>query len=446
MSLRTLLLFAVLGALLSGLTRFAFAQAQTKNPPVGPPVPQSTHYPIFLIAHGNEPTWELRLGIKGPERLDRPGYPPIPLEPGGVTREGTADAWTYRAKDSQTGADVALHLKREACGDTTPDVKYTFSVVLGHAQIGFLNGCARIAADQFVDEWKKPDKSDDDEPDQPKLPAPTVTKFTPPVAVAYLNSAGNIVLKRGKVTRVVAPQGQQLALSHDGKRLLYTRQDTSTDRTIVLYDDSTGKSTDLVRGDVQETFWSPDDTRVAFLKFVDSKWRVWTMPVAPPEQAAELYSGEVLALHGWADAHTILADNYALYWIGDDGTLKQTLSSSDLYGGLYGPSSANTARIHPLNPDLLLVSAEILKPPLGAPTDPHMGTVGAVFLYEVRSKRRVLLSPPNLYCLNAEWSRDGLQVFFTSRDSPRATSIYRIFWDGSGLKKSFSGSNLVIGQ
>jgi len=56
--------------------------------PSGPAAPQSTHYPILILAFGNDPNWSLRIGQKGPERLDRPGYPPIPLEPAEVTHEG----------------------------------------------------------------------------------------------------------------------------------------------------------------------------------------------------------------------------------------------------------------------------------------------------------------------------------------------------------------------
>ena len=36
---------------------------QSKKPAVGPAAPQSRHYPILLIAQGNEPFWNLRLGI-----------------------------------------------------------------------------------------------------------------------------------------------------------------------------------------------------------------------------------------------------------------------------------------------------------------------------------------------------------------------------------------------
>src|SRR4029077_15895506 len=104
---------------LFALPATSWAQAQPapppKKPPMGPAAPQSTHYPILLLAFGNDPNWSLRLGLKGPERLDRPGYPPIALEPAEVTHEAAADSWTYHSKDSATGAAVAVHLAREAC-------------------------------------------------------------------------------------------------------------------------------------------------------------------------------------------------------------------------------------------------------------------------------------------------------------------------------------------
>src|SRR5215472_14378881 len=92
-------------------------QAQQKTLPTGPQAPHSTHFPILLLGFGNQPNWSVRIGLKGPERFDREGYPPIPLEPGEVTQEGTPEAWTYHAKDSATGAPVAVHLSREACTD-----------------------------------------------------------------------------------------------------------------------------------------------------------------------------------------------------------------------------------------------------------------------------------------------------------------------------------------
>ena len=61
------------------------------------------------------------------------------------------------------------------------------------------------------------------------------------------------------------------------------------------------------------------------------------------------------------------------------------------------------------------------------------GRSASFFLYEVRSKRRTVLGPPDAYAFNAEWSRDGLQVFFTkgARGKP-PLGTDRIFWDGTG--------------
>src|SRR5215813_14263362 len=123
------------------------APANTPAPAAAPNSPVSTHYPILLLAfgpaEGTQPAWSIRIGIKGPERMDRPNYPPVTLEPIDVTREGTNDEWTYRAKDSATGADVAVHLARDPCTPAdVPGAKYTFRVVAQHSQIGTLNGCA----------------------------------------------------------------------------------------------------------------------------------------------------------------------------------------------------------------------------------------------------------------------------------------------------------------
>ena len=444
--------------------------APAKKPPVGPAAPQSTHYPILLLVQGSDQSWSLRIGLRGPERLDRNGYPPIPLEPADVVREGATDSWTYHAKDSQTGAAVSVHLTREVCTDPASTAKFAFTASFEHAQIGSAQGCARVATELFPKINNQPTEDDDDAKDKPA--PPTITKFKPPVAVAYLNAAGKLIVKRGTVARAVpGKSGYQPALSLDGKRLLYTTEERTEEksaekggeRSITLYDWGTGKSTELLRGPVQQPFWSPDDKRISFLKFDGFKWQVWTVPVDAPEKAALVYPGEAISFQGWADEHTLVAgDLQTLSWIGDDGSLKQTLASADLYGkDQFGLSSANTVRVHPLNPDLLLVSAEMLPAaaaaylknaqatnkdkdaPKIAGTPPGQ----AFFLYEIKSKRRVLLSPPNLTSSFAEWSRDGLQIFFTgSGPSGKSPAIYKMFWDGTSQLKVQDGSDFVIGQ
>jgi uncharacterized membrane protein len=442
-------IFALLAILFAAASP-SFAQskspAQIKKPPVAPPAPQSTHFPILLLAFGNDPApWSLRIGQKGPERLDRPNYPPIPLDPAEITHEAAADNWTYHAKDSQTGADVSLHLTREPCADSVSNTNYTFRAIVQHAQLGTLNGCARIAAELFPKISNQTDDSDD--ADKKKPPAATITNFKPPVDVAFLSSAQKIIFKHGSMVRPVASEGSQLAVSHDGKRLLFTREDKTAGRAIVLYDFPTNKSTDLIRGDVRQAFWSPDDSRIAFLKLTDSQWHLYIAPLSAPDTAASAYSAPVTSLHGWTDAHTLLVDDLQhLSWITDDGKISQTVPVKDVYGEAFNSSSTNTIRVSPINPDLLLVSAEWLTPPSGVPTDKKSGTGQGFFLYELRAKRRVVLSPPAMFAQNAEWSRDSLQIFFTGTDANRRTAIFRIFWDGTSLRRYQDGSNFSVGR
>ena len=154
-----------------------------------------------------------------------------------------------------------------------------------------------------------------------------------------------------------------------------------------------------------------------------------------------------MSIDGWADAHTILVDDLQkLSWISEDGTVQRALSEKEILGDAFGFSSTNTVRIHPLNPDLLLISAEWLKPPPGTPVDKQMGNGQGFFLYEITSKRRVILCPLDMFSQDAEWSRDGLQIFFTGTDASRNSSIYRMFWDGTGLQKFAAGSSMVIGK
>jgi uncharacterized membrane protein len=448
-------LFAA-SVLLVGLPAVTHGQnpPPAKKLPAGPAAPQSTHYPILLLVFGNDPNWSIRIGLKGPERVDRPGYPPIPLEPAEVTHEAGADSWTYHAKDSATGAALTVHLSREACTDASNDTltpapppsgKYSFRASVDHAQIGALKGCARIAAELFPKINNQPD--DEDDADKKKPPAPTVTDFKPPVAVAYLNSAGNVVLSRGKTKKIAAPAGTELALSHDGKKLLYTRSDSksSPDRTIVLYDFDSGKSLDLVNGLVRQAFWSPDDGHIAFLKALDQSWQVWFFPTSMPEAAALFSPQSVNSLHGWVDSHTILAtDMQNAYWLSEDSQ-QQSVALKDIYGAAFQIMSSDTIRVNPLNSDLLLVSANYLSAPPGASVD-SMGLAAGFFLYELHSKRHATLSPLDQWGRSAEWSRDGLQIFFSGSDSSHRPSIYRIFWDSTGLQRYLTGSNYVIGQ
>jgi uncharacterized membrane protein len=421
---------------------------------VGPPSPQSKHYPILLLAFGNAPNWSLRIGQKGPERFDREGYPPIPLESVEVTHEGAVDTWTYHAKDSATGAPVAIRVSRGSCTDAASDGisltkpaggKFPFSASVEHAQTGAVKGCARIAAELFPRINNQPLDEDDDTKDKP--PIPTVTNFKPPVAIAYVNAAGKLVFKKGATIRVIPAESRDFFVSHDGTRLLYSREDKSGNKAIVLYDFGTQKSADLAKGSVRQALWSPEDSRIAYLKSVEGKWQLWLATIATPENAVSLYAGDLTSIDGWVDSHTLLArDRQDLLWLSDSGVIQQRIAEKDVLGDDFTSSSVNTFRTHPLNPDLLLVSAKLAKAQQGIPVDDRIGGSAGLFLYEIRSKRRVPLSTPNFSSQDAEWSRDGLQIFFTATDSAHHSVTNRIFWDGTGLVKFLTGTNLVVGQ
>jgi hypothetical protein len=261
-----------------------------------------------------------------------------------------------------------------------------------------------------------------------------------------MDAAGKIVVSYGAMKKTVAPTGFELSLSHSGKKLIYTHDLAGTNRTIVLYDVDSGRSQDLITGLAHQAFWSPDDSRIAFLKFVDEKWQVWTFPSNAPDQATVFSPQTVLALHGWASPTTVLAsDMENAYWLGEDGKAQQTIPLKQIYGDTYQIMSSDTIRINPVNPDLLLVSAFYTTAPTGAPVD-SMGLNSSFFLYEIRSKRRVSLCPTETWARSAEWSRDGLQIYFTLMGAGKSFATDRIFWDGTGLKRYVAGNSLTIGK
>jgi Tol biopolymer transport system component len=214
-----------------------------------------------------------------------------------------------------------------------------------------------------------------------------------------------------------------------------------SERTIVLYDFDTASSKDLVHGTVREAFWSPDDSRLAYLQSQDQKWRVVSSLVSTPETAAPLYNANVDSLQGWADVHTVLAnDPLSLSWVSDDRP-QQSVPLKEIYGDSFRLSDSDTIRINPVNPDLLLVSAKYFTAPAGAPAD-----ASGIFLYEIHAKRRVVLTPPEQWSSHGEWSRDGIQIFYTRRMSATSSVTYRIFWDGSGARRYVDGTDFVVGQ
>jgi hypothetical protein len=133
------------------------------------------------------------------------------------------------------------------------------------------------------------------------------------------------------------------------------------------------------------------------------------------------------------------------YWLSEDRP-PQSVPLKDVYGDTFQVMSSDTLRPNPINSDLLLVSAYYLNTPAGAPVD-SAGLNSTFFLYEVKSKRRTILGTTDSFARAAEWSRDGLQVFFT-RGVPGKNTLAtsRLFWDSTGLRPYSPGSYFVIGK
>jgi len=154
-----------------------------------------------------------------------------------------------------------------------------------------------------------------------------------------------------------------------------------------------------------------------------------------PDKAVQLASTTVLALQGWQDMHTVLATDASHLYLLKTEAPPAAIDLHDIYGTGFQIAPSDAIRGNPANPDLLLIAAATA------------GNAGSsVFLFEIKSKRRVSLTAPNVFVTSAEWSRDGIQVFYTARDAAKNFAIYRIFWDGSGLKRIRPGSSLVVGQ
>jgi uncharacterized membrane protein len=466
----------ILVSVVSLLFAVVVAGAQTKTsppPPVQKPVaktpgsqpaasenipsPVSKHYPILVIARGDEPTWSLRLGMKGPERLDRLGYPPVVLEPGEVSNDEPSKVWTYHAKDTATGAAIAVKLTRESCSDGMSGTKYTFTVQVEHAQIGTLRGCGQSEPEKFPEFRKKnqsldmPDEqaaADKDKDTKINPALEPITKFQSPVAMAYLDATGRVIFARSEVRKTAAPAGSELAVSHDGKKLLYTRSDSKTgpERSIVLYDFDTSRSRDVAGPIVRQAFWSPDDSHFAYLKYDGKSWQVFTAPITAPETASAFSPQNVDALHGWVSPNTLLASDLQNGYFLSQDKPAQVVPLKEIYGEQFQIMSSDTIRVCPINSDLLLVSAYYRNAPAGVPTD-TMGLNESFFLYELNSKRRTILGSPDAFARNAEWSRDALQIFFTKGAAGKGPLVTeRIFWDGTGEKRYSAGTALVVGK
>ena len=155
---------------------------------------------------------------------------------------------------------------------------------------------------------------------------------------------------------------------------------------------------------MRQAFWSPDDKRIAFLKWDNSTWSLWIVSPDNPQAGANIFTREGMELFGWADDHTLLGSNKDdLLWISDDGNIQQQLPFQEVFGSGYHLARIDGVRLNPANPDILLVSFRYVPPATEVPLDKHEGDSPALLLYEIKSKRRVGLTPVGTWAESPEW-------------------------------------------
>jgi Tol biopolymer transport system component len=250
----------------------------------------------------------------------------------------------------------------------------------------------------------------------------------------------------GAPARLVAKKGYELSLSPDGKRLLYTVDAEGTKRVLMLYEADNGKSRETVSGVVREQRWSPDGSKISFLKIVGDAWQIWVMPAADPSKAKAVSTRNVDTQAGWTpDGKTIVAtDVERLYWFALDGRVTKWIPLETIYGKEFQVMGGDGHRFKPGNPDLLLVSADYLDAPKGSPVD-GMDLNSTLFVYDFKTGKRTVLLTTKLWGRGGEWSPAGDWIYFERIENQRR-DIWRIHPDGAGLEKVLAGTDIVIAQ
>ena len=107
--------------------------------------------------------------------------------------------------------------------------------------------------------------------------------------LAYVDAKGTLVYQaEGSRPGIADAHGYEPSLRRDGKQLVYTRQTSDKGpNTLALYDAATSRSRDLVTGYVTQPLWSPDGTRIRFLRY-DTKRELWVMDPSQPSKASPL--------------------------------------------------------------------------------------------------------------------------------------------------------------
>ncbi len=191
--------------------------------------------------------------------------------------------------------------------------------------------------------------------------------------------------------------------------------------------------------------WSPDGTKIVFLKDEKAHWQLWTMSPADPAKATLLAQPEISGIVDWTpDGKTIIAfDSQRLLWVGLDGKQQRSLPLDQIYGKQFQWMGSDHLRFDPKNADRLSVSAYYMETIKGAVMD-EMDLTATVFLYDTKAKTRKVILDTKTFGHDGEWSPDGQWLYFTRMEKPRVYAVWRVHPDGTGLEKVVAGEQAVV--
>ena len=271
-----------------------------------------------------------------------------------------------------------------------------------------------------------------------------VPAFAAAATTAYLDNFGHVMIRTGLAAYpATTRRAAELSLSADGRLLLYTRDEQGPARSLLLCDTQTRRSRVLVSGAVSSGHFSRDGATVAFLKFAEQKWQLWTTPLEDAQKATPVYRENLEGFAGFApDGALVAFDAQAVLWISPAGRVLRTVPRAEIYGPVLQKMAGDRLRLHPRQPDLLLVTAFLVNPPASGPLD-ESGNLSGVFTYDLRERKLQSVTGPDLYATSGEWSAAGDRILLTKREPTGRTAIYQTPWRGAGFSRVAAGSGMV---
>lgn len=228
----------------------------------------------------------------------------------------------------------------------------------------------------------------------------------------------------GKAPQQLA-QGMDPSLSPSGKMVAFTvnaKGPQDPDRTIRIMDLQTKKTTDFKSLAPHISYlpmWSPDETRIAFNLFLDSRWHVAVIDVAKGEWTSvtkDLPGKTDAFLSSWApEGKTILCQDLAtIYEVGADGSIANQWKVEKI-AGENGITSSTRFLFSPDRRYLLFDAAE-------APD------VGYILLYDLQPGTLRRLTGKTLEASQPIWLGGSNEFLFANyRKLSRNKGVFDIY-------------------